>query len=133
MITAIPLAEIYLSKMLSIKIPVELFTDSKSIFATITKLTSIKEKRLLIDLTKLRHAYTSGRIRNLGHIQTEFNIADPLTKKMNSAFLSTLPDTGKLERPVNHWILHPTEALPEVYTLAKLSNIHPNLTIPICR
>lgn len=95
-----------LSNILSQKIPIEIFTDSKSIFDTITKLKSITEKRLLIYLSALREAYTSGEIRNMGHILTSYNVADPLTKKMNSTIMTQLLETGKLSHPVNQWIIH---------------------------
>eukprot|EP00171_Calliarthron_tuberculosum_P023237 IDg23237t1 len=77
-----------LANILGKKIPIFLFTDSKSIFDTITKLSSVSEKRLLIDISSLRQSYSSGEISNIGHILSEFNPADPLTKKMNSPLLA---------------------------------------------
>ncbi len=95
-----------LSKIIGKRVPVLLFTDSRSIFDTITKLSTVSEKRLLIDIACLRQAYAQGDIDNLGHVSSEYNLADPLTKKMHSKLLSTLLDTGKLEHPVNQWIVH---------------------------
>lgn len=83
-----------------------LFTDSMSIFDTITKLSSLSEKPLLIDISAIRQAYVNGEIKNLGHISSEYNIADPLTKQMHSPLLTSLLDTGKLRHPVNKWIIH---------------------------
>lgn len=68
-----------MASILSKPIPVEIFIDSKSIFDTIKKLTSIMEKRLLIDLSASREAYTTGAIQNVWHILTQYNLADPLT------------------------------------------------------
>eukprot|EP00171_Calliarthron_tuberculosum_P000757 IDg757t1 len=51
-------------------------------------------------------SYSSGEISNIGHILSEFNPADPLTKKMNSPLLSKLLETGIIDHPVNQWIIH---------------------------
>ena len=55
-------------------------TDSKSIFDTITKLSRVAEKRLIIDISALRQSYSSSEITNIGHVLSEFNLADALTK-----------------------------------------------------
>ncbi len=94
-----------LSIILGKTVPVQLFTDSKSIFDIITKLSTVSEKRLLIDISALRQAYTSGEIQNNGHISSEYNIAGPLTEKMNSDILVRLLETGKLNHPVHQWII----------------------------
>ena len=83
-----------LSAILSLPVPFEIFTDSKSIFDTVAKLTSVTEKRLLIDITSLHEAYVSGQIKNLGHVLSEYNVADPLTKKMKSDVLEKLLQFG---------------------------------------
>lgn len=90
-----------LSSILNRKVPIEIFTDSKSIFETVSKLTSITEKRLLIYLLALRKAYTSGEIRNVGHILTNYNVADSLTEKMSSTIIIQLLETRKHSHPVN--------------------------------
>ncbi len=63
-------------------------------------------KRLLIDLSALREAYVSGAVHNLGHILSEYIIADPLTKKMNHTTLIKLLEKGTIHHPVNQWIIH---------------------------
>ena len=70
-----------LSTILSQPIPIEIFTDLKSIFDTVTKLTSVTEKRLLLDLSSLREANLSGQIKNLAHVLSQYNVADGHTKK----------------------------------------------------
>ena len=90
-----------LSTILSSPISIEIFTDSKSIFGTITKLTSVPEKFLLMDLSALREAYVTGQIKNLEHVLSQCNVADPLTKKINSGLLEKLLRTGKLSHPIN--------------------------------
>ncbi len=37
---------------------------------------------------------------------SEYNLADPLTKKMKSKLLDDLLLTGKINHPVNLWIIH---------------------------
>ncbi len=85
-----------LSFILGKEIPVYLITDSKSLFDTVTKLTSITEKRLLIDVSSIRQSYYSSEIRKIGHVRSECNLADPLTKRMASKTLANLLRTGKL-------------------------------------
>ena len=87
-------------------IPVVMFTDSKCIFDTITKLSSVSEKRLLIDIASIREDYSTGVLTNVAHVSSQFNLADPLTKDMNSPLLTQLMETGKLRHPINQWILH---------------------------
>ncbi len=55
-----------LSTMLERQIPVYLMTDAKSIFDTITKLSGVTEKRLMIDIVAVRQPYSSGEITNSG-------------------------------------------------------------------
>ena len=98
--------------MLGTKIPLYLLTYSKSIFDTVTKLPNVSEKRLMIDMTSLRQSCNSGEIENLGHVLTEYNLADSLTKKMNSTVLRELMTTSKINRPVNLWILNSNESFP---------------------
>ncbi len=66
------------------KFPVCLITDSKSKFDTVTKLSGVSEKGLLIDISCLRQSYYKGEIQNLGDVRSKFNLADALTKKTNS-------------------------------------------------
>ena len=50
------------------KYPVFLMTDSKSIFDTITKLSCVGEKRMMIVTSDLRQSYSSGEITNVDHV-----------------------------------------------------------------
>lgn len=65
-------------------------TDSKLIFDTITKLTGESEKRLMIDIATLRQSHSSGEITNIGDVLTENDLADPLTKRIESNVLEKL-------------------------------------------
>ena len=88
------------------EVPIIMFTDSKCLFDTITKLTSISEKRLLIDVAALRQSYVNGELFNIGHISSTYNLADPLTKRTNSKLLDEVMQNGVLEHPVNQCIVH---------------------------
>ena len=88
------------------KIPIVMFTDSKCLFDTITRLKSVTEKRLLIDIASLRQSYTRGELFNIGHVYSQHNLADSLTKRVKSKLLTNAMMKGKLEHPVNQWIVH---------------------------
>lgn len=59
------------------------FTDSKWIFHTIIKLSSVTEKRLL---------YATGEIQNFGQILSEFNIVDALNQWIGHTELPTIEE-----------------------------------------
>ena len=62
-----------------------LFTDSRCLLDTITRLSSTSEKRLLIDISAQRESYCAGDIHNIKLVSSEYNIANSLTKKSNCA------------------------------------------------
>lgn len=68
--------------------------DSKSTFDAITKLSSLSEKRLLIDIAALCQSYISGEIQNLGHAVSELKLADALTIEIESKVFEKLLQTG---------------------------------------
>ena len=51
-------------------------TDDKSIFGTISKLSTVSEKRLLIDISSLRQSHCTGEIQNFGHVLSKYNLVD---------------------------------------------------------
>lgn len=57
-----------------------IITDSKSLFDTITKLSSVSEKRLSIDIAALREAYIIQDMKNFAHVSSKYNIVDVLIK-----------------------------------------------------
>lgn len=83
-----------------------LFTDSKCLFDTITKLSTVSEKRLLIDIAAIREMYTKGELSNVAHVSSAYNIANVFTKaKADKTMLHQLMETGKLSHPINQWIV----------------------------
>ena len=95
-----------LKNILGRELKIALFTDSKSLFDTITSLSTVTEKRLLIDISAQRDSYNTGELYNIGLVLSESNLADPLTKRTKSPLLQKLMTTGKLDHPVNQWIVH---------------------------
>ncbi len=83
-----------------------IFTDSKCLFDTITKLSTVSEKRLLIDISAIREAYSNGDLTNVAHVASEYNLADTFTKSnADTTMLRQLMQTGTLNHTVNQWIL----------------------------
>lgn len=89
-----------------------LFTDSYSLFSTITKYQCVREKRLMIDLSILRQAYRAGDATNFGFVTSDFMIADPLTKDTTNPLLDRILQEGKLEHPVAEYVADITSNAP---------------------
>jgi hypothetical protein len=51
-----------IDKALEIKVPLVVYTDSKSLYEYLVKLGTIREKRLIIDVMCLRQAYERREI-----------------------------------------------------------------------
>jgi len=65
---------------LSNEVPLSAYTDSRTVFNTIAKMSNTLEKRLQIDANSLRHSHHKGEIRTLGWIPGDKNPADGLTR-----------------------------------------------------
>lgn len=91
--------------MLGKVILLQLFTDSLSSFDVLTRAKTTTEKRLMIDLKSVKESYDKNEIADIAFIRSEFNIADALTKiKKHSILIETLMH-GKLDHPVEQWIV----------------------------
>ena len=51
--------------ILKLKLPMEIYTDSKSIYDCLVKLGTTQEKRLIVDLICLRQSYERREITNI--------------------------------------------------------------------
>ena len=69
-----------LEAILSIKIPLIVYTNSKSLYECLVKLGTTKEKRLMIDVMCLRQAYKQREISEIKWINGNTNPADAMTK-----------------------------------------------------
>ena len=64
-----------LHSIVSQRLKIEIFTDSKSLFDNITKLTTLPEKRLLFDISAIRKSYRAGDLNDVAHFSSEYNLA----------------------------------------------------------
>ena len=87
------------------RIPVHMYTDSKSLFDTITRRSQNSEKRLLIDLATVRDSYRRKEITDVTWVRSQFNLADSMTKEIKNNILSRVLETGVLNHPVEQWIV----------------------------
>lgn len=101
-----------LEELLGRPLKMFLFTDSYSLFTTVTKYQCIREKRLMVDLTILRQAYRSGDATNFGFVTSDCMLADPLTKDTACPLLDEMLATGTLEHPVAEYVADITRAEP---------------------
>ena len=93
-------------RMTGIDVPTVLFTDSRCLFDRIKRMSNISEKLLLIYISALRQCYARGELSNIGHISSQYNLADPLTKRTKSKLMEDVMTQGRLRHPVNQCIIH---------------------------
>ena len=62
-------------------IPIEIYTDNKSLHDSIISKKNVLEKRLRIDIAMLRELFEQKRITKIHRINTNKQIANSLTKK----------------------------------------------------
>lgn len=101
---AITLAE-ELKTMYRIPIPLQLFTDSKSLFDIISKGSRTSEKRLMLDIAAAREGFRDHLISDIGFIRSTKNVADGLTKPMSQQSLQHVISTAELNIQPEQWIL----------------------------
>eukprot|EP00737_Agarophyton_chilense_P004282 gb/GEZJ01005307.1/.p2 GENE.gb/GEZJ01005307.1/~~gb/GEZJ01005307.1/.p2 ORF type:complete len:145 (+),score=18.34 gb/GEZJ01005307.1/:960-1394(+) len=94
-----------LQSMLNENVPLNMLTDSDSVFKSIMKGTKSTEKRLMLDIMAARDAYHNMEISKIGWILDTDNPADGLTKNKPCSRLEQLLDTGYCPIPVKQWIL----------------------------
>lgn len=98
-----------LEKMLQIKIPLIIATDSNSLYECLVKLGTTVEKRLMVDIMCLRQAYERRLIAEIMWIEGGSNPADAMTKSNACDALRKLIDTNKLELKTGKWVERPAE------------------------
>ena len=94
-----------LQSLLGQDIPIQMFTDSKSLFDVITKCSHTTEKRLMIDISTVRKAYENFEISDVGFLGSENNPADAFTKIGSFPSLQKLLNTGMADFPIEQWII----------------------------
>lgn len=92
--------------------PLQLFTDNKSLFDTISRGSRTSEKRLMLDVFAAREGYKTGLISDIGFVRSQFNLADGLTKAMSQAAIRSILSTNRHTPSCEQWILRPSETTP---------------------
>lgn len=92
-----------LQKLMGKRVPITLFTDSLSLFDTITKATTTLEKRLMIDVENVKETYVKHELEKLGYVRSQHNPSDAFTKVMKCKALDEALE-GRLDHPVEQWI-----------------------------
>ena len=94
-----------LSTILQRKVKAVMLTDSKSLFNTINKPSTVSEKRLLIDIASIRKIYTIVDLPNVAHVSSKHDIANLFTKcKADKTMLCTTMRTGQRSHPISQQI-----------------------------
>ena len=93
-----------IEKILRIKLPLILCTDSQSLYDCLVKLGTTQEKRLMIDVMCLRESYERREITEVKWIKGKTNPADSMTKAKPSSALKQLIDTNRVHLDVMEWV-----------------------------
>jgi len=105
MVDAATTLSLEMKELIARRPPVQLLTDSLCLFDIISKGSRTTEKRTMIDIAAAREMYKSREVSDIGHVKSEENLADGLTKKMSQAALLRLLKTGTLDIAVTRWIV----------------------------
>lgn len=85
-----------LFKAVGIGVPICLFTNSKSIFSTITDSWRLREVRLKNVISEIGRAYRNNGIDNVAWSRSEQNVAETLTRLNGKEMLINKMRTGNL-------------------------------------
>ena len=94
-----------LEGMLGYKVPVQLLTDSMSLFDVISKGSRTSEKRMMLDIAAAREGFREKIISDIGFVRSSCNVADGLTKPMQQRSLQAVLMTGRLDVNPEQWII----------------------------
>lgn len=94
-----------LSDILGYRVPVQLMTDSKSLFDIISKGSRTSEKRMMLDIAAAREGFRDKAISDIGFIRSHKNVSDGLTKPMSQAMLRGILTKGQLDIVPDQWIV----------------------------
>lgn len=91
-------------KLLQLKLPLTVCTDSKSLYECLVKLGTTQEKRLMIDILCLRQSYERREIAEVKWISSDSNPADAMTKSKSCTALQKLIDINKHRIEAKRWV-----------------------------
>ncbi|KAF2028539.1 hypothetical protein EK21DRAFT_90516 [Setomelanomma holmii] len=78
-------------------VPIVVCTDSLSLYKCLVKLSTTKEKRLIISIMALQEAYKRGKLKDIRWIDGRDNLADAITKASANPAIEQLINTNKIE------------------------------------
>jgi len=85
-------------------IPIIVCTDSYSLYECLVKLSTTKEKRLIIDIIALRQSYKRRELYEIRWINSLDNPADAMTKALPNKALETFVSTNQVRVRVEGWV-----------------------------
>jgi Reverse transcriptase (RNA-dependent DNA polymerase) len=88
-------------------IPLLILTDSKPLFDVIVSAKYTTEKRLMIDISAAREGFNRGDISNICLINSEDNIADPMTKLSPNPALQQLLSRHVIDHKILQYVIDP--------------------------
>jgi hypothetical protein len=97
-----------LIKMLVIDISLILITDSKFLYDCLVRLSTIVEKRLMIDVMTLRQFYERREITEMIWIHDINNSVDSMIKIKSSTVLKTVIDINQINLDIIEWVKRAT-------------------------
>jgi hypothetical protein len=93
-----------LFKQIGLSIPLDVFTDWKSIFDTITASKRLRELRLMNEIADIRRANRENEITNSVLVRSEQSIVDSLTRRVGNPLLMHAISTGRLSFHIEQWV-----------------------------
>lgn len=108
-----------LGKVLQAEIPLIFCTDSKSLYYYLVKLETTHEKRLMIDVMRLRQSYERREITEIKWIHGHNNPADSMTKSKPFSALRTLIDANRINLDTTVWVERAADIKKEKETKGK--------------
>ena len=86
-------------------VPVQLLTDSKSLFDVVSKGSRTSERRMMLDIAAAREGFRNKVISDIGFVRSSKNVADGLTKSMSQSLMQRVIRAGTLEITPEQWII----------------------------
>lgn len=94
-----------LSHILGRKVPLQLFTNSKSIFELISKVSRTSEKHAMLDIAAAWEGFRDKLISDIVFVTSSANVGDGLKKPLRQAILENLLSNGYIEVQAEQWIV----------------------------
>jgi hypothetical protein len=93
-----------LERMLETNISLILCTNSKSLYDCLVRLETTQEKRLIIDVMRLRQSYERREMTKIRWIHEHNNLADSITKTKTSSALKMMIDINIINLDIIEWV-----------------------------